>query len=116
MCQRKIIGEGTFRIVPLMKGCDCPKIVEVRDADLTPELKLTPIERAAFRATKMNYCYDMHTSMVAAPGMHIIFRHCVCHHFSGMCMKLPPLLVPDFFADQKEDDDENDEPNWGVRV
>lgn len=119
MCQRKIISKGKYWIVPVMRGCTCPKISEIHDTDaIAAAQKFTPKQSAASRAAAMHFCYDMHTQLAAAEGHHVVFRHCVCQHFTGLCMKLPPLLyIPEEDGEYvlpEDDDDEDQEGFWGV--
>lgn len=66
MCQRKIIGKGVYKIVPIDPGlnaCLCAKIVQIRDVDEMPEVTYK--------------CRDIKTEFVMH-GYPVFFRFCQC--------------------------------------
>jgi hypothetical protein len=95
MCQRKIIGKGIFKIVPVMNGCDCPQITQIRDVDSDPiradeilaEAPQTPIVPVT------HTCRDIKTDfkMKAYP---VTFRFCECDDPNG-CKNLPRTDLAD---------------------
>lgn len=98
MCQRKIIGKGVFKIVPVLNGCACPTIKEIRDIDTTPRKKYS----------LPNYCFDMFTDIIGnEQGDRMFFRHCVCRYPAGVCGRLPLFEADD--EDENEDEDNDNE-------
>lgn len=90
MCQRKIIGKGVFNIVPLLRGCDCPTIVEIRDIDTNPPVT--------------HDCRDIVTGFQMS-GYPVTFRICKCtRNQKGDCINLPPtyIVAPKYLAPQPD--------------
>lgn len=130
MCQRKIITEKKEWTVPLLNGCACPMIKEFHHVHETDPVAIQ--NKPPRRVYSLpNYCYDIHTTIPIedVPDHHIVFRNCICKHFTGLCMVLPPLLyqmneeeiiseIDDNFEDEYDDDDDNfNTPggNMGIR-
>lgn len=80
---RKIIGKDRFDIVPIVPGgCMCPKIVQIRDVDITPE----PV------VLKYN-CRDIKTQFKMGDDMPVTFRMCECP-VGFPCQNLPRTYLP----------------------
>lgn len=76
MCQRKIIGKGVFRIVPILNGCPCPMVIQIRDIDQS--------------FVRIN-CVDAKTELLWNNGNPVEWRFCLCRRSDGLCDQLPAL-------------------------
>lgn len=101
MCQRKIIGKGIFRIVPVMNGCDCPMVTQIRDVDHTHAKHY------------LRRCIDAKTGLFWQNGNPVEWRFCMCG--KTPCAVLPTLgplsdeswnMTPGGFIDLEESEEE----------
>lgn len=99
MCQRKIIGKGILKIVPLLNGCSCPVIKEIRDTDKSPLSKS--------KVPPLTHCHDVFTRLKGTEysSAFMLFRYCHCNP-QGHCATLPKM---DLYADDEELPDDEDE-------
>lgn len=95
MCMRKIIGKGVFKIVPVINGCNCPTIVQIRDIDVEP-ITVNEIIAEALPPTYphphphtpvTHTCRDIKT-VFRMNEYPVTFRFCNCPGDMG-CVNLP---------------------------